>query len=192
MIRINLIPHREEYRQQQIIEHIIVYVSAILVAVALLGAIDIWKTQDLVQLQGENQTLKSQNKVLVKKIGELRNLDSLRKEVENKLKIVDELQAARFKTFVTLTALAEAMPESVWLKEVSEKGDSLSLRGFGESSQAVANFMRALELQDVFKDVVLQFDNSAKTEGFKVRSFALQFKRAVMSPEEDAKGGGKK
>ena len=188
MIRINLIPHREAFRQQQIIEHITVFFVVLVSTIALLAAIDAWKTQDLVSLQDEKLSLQSRNTALTKKIGELKNLDALRQDVERKLAIVDELQAGRFRTLITLKALAEAIPESIWVKKLSEKGGTLSLAGFGESSQGVAAFMRALEKQDAFSNVQLQFDNSVDKDGIEVRSFELTFSRVTVETGEAEKG----
>ncbi len=188
MIRINLIPHREAFRQQQIIEHITVFVVVLISTIVLLAAIDAWKTQDLVDLQGERSSLQSRNTKLTKKIGELKNLDALRQDVERKLAIVDELQAGRFRTLITLKTLAEAIPESIWVKQLSEKSGILSLAGFGESSQGVAAFMRALEKQDAFSNVQLQFDNSLDKDGIEVRSFELTFRRVTVEAGEAEKG----
>jgi type IV pilus assembly protein PilN len=188
MIRINLIPYREELRKKQIIEHVIVFVGVILVTVLFLAVVDAWKTAALTDMQQEKMSLQARNKALTKKIGELKDLDSLRKNVEKKLQIVDELQEGRFKTLVTLNKLAESIPESVWLTKLSEKKGSVSVAGFAESSQAVAAFMRALQEQDVFENITLVFDDVKKGEGSIARAFSLVFTRiSLVGKQEGAK-----
>lgn len=193
MIRINLIPHRAEFRKKQIIEYITVFVSSILLVVAIVVVIDIWSTQELTDLQAEQALLKTQNAQLSKKIGELRNLDSLRKDVEGKLQIVDELQAGRFRSLNTLVAVAETIPQNIWLISLKDNAGSLSLTGLGESSKAVANFMRALETSVYFDNVRLTVDKESQAEGVHVRQFELTFHRLTLAEQEAiAKAEGEK
>ncbi len=184
MIRINLIPHRAEFRKKQIIEYITVFVSSILLVIGIIIVIDIWSTQELTDLQAEQALLKTKNAQLSKKIGELRNLDSLRKDVEGKLQIVDELQAGRFRSFNTLVAIANAIPQNIWLVSLKDNAGSISLTGLGESSKAVANFMRALEASIYFDEVSLTVDKEAKAEGVEVRQFVLTFHRLTLAERE--------
>ncbi len=187
MIRINLIPHRAQFRQLQIIEYLAVFTSAILLVVFLIIVVDVWETDTLTDLQEEQASLKAQNAHLSKKIGELRNLDNLRKEVEGKLEIVDELQAGRFRTLVTLDAIAQGIPQNIWVKRMKDSSGSLSLDGYGESSKAVANFMRALESSVLFDDVRLKVDQSDTVDGVQVRRFTLDFRRLTLAEQEAAK-----
>jgi len=189
MIRINLIPHREAFRQQQIIEYIVTFAAAILLSVVIVVAINASVAENLTTLQEERSNLEAKNKNLSKKIGELRNLDSLREEVEGKLQIVDELQAGRFRSLETLNSIAESMPQNIWLIAFADNNSALSLDGFAESSQAIANFMRALERDSSFGNVKLSVDKSATAEGVNVRSFSLSLLRLTMAQQaEKAKG----
>jgi len=184
MIRINLIPHREAFRQQQIVEYIVAFVAAIAVTITLVVAVDVWVTKDLTAYQEEYASLKAKNTSLTKKIGELRNLDSLRKEVEDKLKIVDELQAGRFRSLVTLEAIAKSMPQNIWLSDIQDKSGSVNLKGYGESSQSIANFMRTLDGHPLFNQVRLSVDQEAVVEGVNVREFELSLHRLTLQEQE--------
>lgn len=184
MIRINLIPHRAEFRQKQILEYITVFVLSVLLVVSLIIVVDVWYTKDLTRLQEEQAALKTQNRELSKKIGALRNLDSLRKEVEDKLGIVDALQAGRFRSLNTLNAIAQSIPQNIWITTLKDTAGSLSLSGFGESSKAVANFMRALASSAYFDDVHLTVDQEANSGGVSVRKFALTFRRLTLAEQE--------
>lgn len=184
MIRINLIPHREAFRQQQIIEYIVAFTAAVLLSITIVAVINTSIAQDLTTLQEERAHLEVKNKNLSKKIGELRNLGSLREEVEGKLQIVDELQAGRFRSLETLDAIANAMPQNIWLISFADNNGTLSLDGFAESSQAIANFMRALERDNTLDNVKLSVDKSAKAEGADVRSFSLSLRRLTLAQQE--------
>ena len=184
MIRINLIPHRAEYRNKQITEYIVVFLMAVFATVAIIIILDLWATQDLTTLQEEQATLKTRNSELSKKIGELRNLDTLRKDVEGKLQIVDELQAGRFRSLNSLNAIAESIPQNVWIDQLDDNDGNILLSGFGESSKAVANFMRAIDLSTVFADVNLQYDQEHVENENNIRKFILSFRRLTLAEIE--------
>ena len=184
MIRVNLIPHRAEFRQQQIIEYIIVFTATVLLAIGIVVLVDVAYTSSLSDLKSEKSSLVAQNRLLIKKIGELRNLDALRKDVEGKLAIVDELQAGRFRSLTTLDSIAQAIPQNIWLESLNDKEGMISLTGLGESSQALANFMRSLQASDWFVDVSLVNDLEVLVEDQKVRSFSLTFRRLSLIEKE--------
>jgi len=194
MIRINLIPYRVAFRQQQIIEHISIFVAALLIAILLIVTVDVWSSKELSDLQDEQKGLQAQNAALSKKIGELRNLDALRRDVEGKLQIVDELQSGRFKSLNTFNAIAEAIPENIWITRLTDQPGQLILTGYGESSKAVANFMRAIEQREEFENVNLTVDKQAIAEGVEVRQFGLSFHRLSLKEktEQAAKKGALK
>ncbi|MDQ6989134.1 MAG: PilN domain-containing protein [Mariprofundaceae bacterium] len=184
MIRINLLPHRVEFRQHQILEHVIVFVAVVLLALALVITVNVLYTSSLDDLKAESSGLQQQNQVLIREIGELRNLDNLRQDVEGKLAIVDELQAGRFRSLQTLYTIADTMPENIWLERIVDKGGVLNITGMGESSKAVANFMRALPASKIFDDVTLLVTQEAKLNEISVRKFALNFRRLTLAEQE--------
>ena len=186
MIRINLIPHRAEFRKKQIIEYITVFSVAVVSTLLLIVLVDIWETQTLTELQEEQAMLRTRNDELSKKIGELRNLDALRKDVESKLQIVDELQEGRFRSLKTMQAISESIPQNVWIDQMQDDDGKLVMSGFGESSQAIANFMRAVELSNYFADVALQFDQEFLMDDAAIRKFIVSFRRLTLA-EQNAK-----
>ncbi len=186
MIRVNLLPHRTAFRQQQILEHVIVFVGVVLVALALVIAVNMMASQTFSDLQDEVTSLKAENQVLSRKIGALSGLDNLRQDVEAKLAIVDELQAGRFRSLKTLYEIANSLPENIWLDRVADRAGALSISGTGESSKAVANLMRALSESEAFADVGLTVDQILELDGMELRQFSLTFRGLTLAEQEKA------
>jgi type IV pilus assembly protein PilN len=183
MIRINLLPYRTERRQKQILQHLIAAVGALVLAVAISLSMQWMATSNLSDLQDEFGRLQAQNHALMKEIGKIKNLDKLRADVERKLKLVDQLQHGRFRSLNTFVELAKVIPENVWLTSVKDTGKQINLTGLGESNNAVANFMRALDASPIFSNVRLQVITRTQVGGVAVRQFDLVFDRV------DQKGG---
>ena len=191
MIRINLLPYRAALRQQQILQHLAVALGVIGVVVMLSLIMHLVATAQLSDLQDEFGNLRAQNMALQKKIGKIKNLDNLRKDVEKKLKLVDRLQAGRFRSLKTLYELTRTIPENVWLTQIVDKGGEIRLKGLGESNKAVANFMRALDKSPLFSNVRLQVISRTTVDDVPVRSFGLTFVRVDEVDKDSKKKDGK-
>jgi len=191
VIRINLLPYRAALRQQQILQHLAVALGVIGVVVMLSLIMHLVATAQLSDLQDEFGNLRAQNMALQKKIGKIKNLDNLRKDVEKKLKLVDRLQAGRFRSLKTLYELTRTIPENVWLTQIVDKGGEIRLKGLGESNKAVANFMRALDKSPLFSNVRLQVISRTTVDDVPVRSFDLTFVRVDEVDKDSKKKDGK-
>ena len=191
MIRINLLPYRTQRRQTKILQHLVVALAVIVVAVSLVLIADLIKTSELTELEDTFSELKAQNAALQKRIGKIKNLDNLRADVERKLKLVEELQQGRFHALVTLNKLSSAIPENVWLNSIADSGGKISLTGLGESNKAVANFMRALDQDAVFSNISLSTIARKKIKNIPVRSFKLTMNRVSEEVQKKAKESGK-
>ena len=179
MFRINLLPYRKEWRQKQIIQHLSYIVGAVFVVGLIVVGLNFYITGELTDLQEEKASLQRQNAQLTKKIGDLKNLDKLRADVEGKLALVDQLQEGRFETLNMLHELAQIIPENVWFSSAMDSSGRLQFTGYAESNKAVANFMRALDQSSLFEDISLQVIQRKDINGIPVRSFSLSLKRSA-------------
>jgi len=177
MIRINLIPYRTARRQSQIAQHVSAFIAVIVLA-ALLGlGLHTMASLQLADLKEQTIVLQQQNTDLKKKIGKIKDLDSLRNNVERKLNIVDDLQEGRFHSLHTLNTIATMIPQNVWLDSVSDRGQNIKLSGLAESNKAVANFMRKLDKSPVFSNVRLGEITRVVMDGLPLRRFSLTLAR---------------
>ena len=187
MIRINLLPYRAQRRQSQIIQHLVVGITVVLVATALVFFADLVKSSELTELEDQFNNIKVQNDILKKKIGKIKDLDKLRADVERKLTLVEELQQGRFRTLITLDTLAKVIPENVWLQSIVDSDGKITLSGLGESNKAIANFMRALDQASIFTGISLSTINRTNAGNIAVRSFSLTMSRVDEAAQEKGK-----
>jgi len=196
MIRINLIPYRNARRQQKIIQHVGIFFAVIVIALLLTLGVHSTVSMQLYDLKEETLSLQQQNAVLKKKIGKIKDLASLRADVERKLAIIDRLQAGRFRSLNTLHEIAKVIPDNVWIKSVKDRGENIELSGLGESNKAVANFMRKLDSSPLFSKIQLLVISRVTVDGRAVRQFSLNMSRTEeLSESSNAKAasnrGGK-
>ncbi len=177
MIRINLIPYRTARRQNQIVQHVSSFVAVVVLAGLLALAAQTMASLQLSDLKEQTIVLQQQNNDLKKKIGKIKDLDSLRSNVERKLDIVDRLQEGRFHSLITLNTIATLIPQNVWLRSMADKGHDIEISGLAESNKAVAVFMRKLDQSVIFSNVRLSVINRVMVDGLPLRQFSLTLAR---------------
>lgn len=174
MILINLLPYRQARRRQQILNHLYVFLGAILLVTLACGGIHVYGMKQLAALEAEYADLHQKNMLLVKKIGQIRKMEKLRAELQQRLDLVDQLQKNRFRAMVMLITVSKAIPRNVWITDLVDEGGETKIVGFGESNKAVADFIRALETSPIFEDVHLDVIERVNVEGFPMRRFRVR------------------
>jgi type IV pilus assembly protein PilN len=145
MIRINLLPVRA-VKKREMGRQVLVLGAGVLVLTLVLNAV--WYL-DRNSTYNRNQerivATRARIAELEKVIGEVNNINKRKREVEEKLKVLDELRKGRSGPVRLLDALSTATPKKVWLKDFDEKSNSVKLEGTAVSHDDVAEFMRALQ-----------------------------------------------
>lgn len=145
MIRINLLPHREERRKRQNIQIAVLAGLTLGLAVLIVGAVHIAISGQIDYQGGRNNYLKKEIAVLDKQIEEIKRLKEQTQQLLARKKVVEALQVNRSDTVHVLDQLARRMPEGVFLKSVKQTGPSITLVGYAQSNARVSTLMRSLE-----------------------------------------------
>lgn len=144
MIRINLLPVRQVKKREAGRQLLVAMAGFVLLA--LLGN-GFWYSSTASERDRHQQQLRdTQARIdqLKKVIGEVDNLNKRRAEVQEKLKVLDDLRRKRGGPVKLLDALAEATPKKAWVSEFSESESSARLSGQAESFDDVSELMRGL------------------------------------------------
>ena len=189
MIRINLLPHREEKRaarRQQFF--------ALLGAITMLAGL-IWfmgygvingyiNTQD-----DKNRFLKSEITALDKDIEAIKHLKEQTDALLSRKRIIESLQANRAETVHLFNELARQMPEGTYLKSIKQKGDKVTLIGYAQSNSRVSSLMRNLEASPLLERPGLVEIQSVALGSRRLSQFNLNvyFTRQQTTAEDDGK-----
>ena len=144
MIRVNLLPHREEKRkrrQQQF--GVLAGLSALF---ALLVAAGVWVFLDRqVDQQQQNVAyMKAEIAKLDKEIEEIRKIREETASLLAKKQVVEGLQSNRSEPVQLMDQLLRQLPEGVYLKSVKQNGTSVNILGYAQSNARVSTLMRNL------------------------------------------------
>jgi len=163
MMEINLLPHREARRAADLRESIALLVLGLIVVVAGMFFTHKSVNSDLAmaeamiaQLEADIERFEPQQK-LVKKF------KKQKKKLQDKLDVIDSLEAARNGPVRVLDELSLKVPERLWLTGIVTKGRKITLEGESLDTGVVADFLRGLNGSPFFNNVDLD-----KTSGGKV------------------------
>ena len=173
MIRINLLPHREIKRKQQQKEFFIMLGSVVGLGVAIWFAVHTYLDGRLEEQQGRNNYLTSEIALLDKQIDEIKKLKELTAALLQRKKVVESLQANRAETVYLLDQLVRQLPDGVYLKGISQKGDRVTVNGYAQSNARVSTFMRNLEASNYLEKPSLIEIKAAMDRNTRVSEFSL-------------------
>ncbi|WP_237064142.1 PilN domain-containing protein [Microbulbifer zhoushanensis] len=189
MANINLLPWRQEYREQKQKEF-----SQVLVAVVLAAGVAsfLWmKTVDgQIDNQNErNQILQAEIKVLNKQVREIKNLKKRRQELIDRMRVIQELQGNRPLSVRYFDEMVRATPEGLWLDSLKRSGKTIQVAGVAESNNRVSSFMRNLDGSDWYESPNLT-GVTARPE-FGEQASAFQLTVDVTGRKKDGEESGK-
>lgn len=145
MIRINLLPHREEkrrLRRQQFYT-----LSALMVLLGcVIGLVVHGVYGSLIERQqARNAFLKTEIENLGEQIGEIVRLREQIDALLARKQVIEALQVHRGELVHLLNELARSVPEGVVLKSLKQDGDRIMLVGHAQSNARVSHLMRNLD-----------------------------------------------
>lgn len=155
MPRINLLPWREELRQERQKN----FGIAAAVAVGL-AAFVVWYTHSVYAARidhqrDRNKYLNAQIEDLDEQIAEIRTLEDTRDRLIARMGIIDELQRSRPVVVHLFDELVRTLPDGVYLESVQQNSQRILIKGVAQSSTRVSNYMRDLDSSPWFKDAGL-------------------------------------
>jgi type IV pilus assembly protein PilN len=183
MIRINLLPVREERRKAGARNLAFVLVAAlagsVFLACALHGKVlhDISSTRRLAaETQKEIQRFEPQ----LKQVEEFKKTKA---EIEQKLNVIQGLNEARSGPVRMLDELATHTPDRIWLSKIEVHNGRMLMEGMSLDNELVALFLTALEESPYFKDVELVETQAKEKDGFRLNAFEVS--AVLTSPEAE-------
>lgn len=173
MIRINLLPHRQERRKAQY-KHMAILagmVAALGIAIVVLvhGVI-----AGYLAIQNDrNEFIKKENARLDKEIDEIKKL---RVEIASLLarkQVIERLQTDRAQPVYLLEQLVRQVPDGVYIRSFKQQGLRVSLTGYAQSNARVSTLMRNIASSPYLENPNLVEIKAAAVNNKRVAEFSM-------------------
>jgi type IV pilus assembly protein PilN len=144
MIRVNLLPHREEKRKRR--QQQFTVMAGIAAIIGLLAAAGVWAFLDnqVSQQQANVAYMKGEIAKLDKQITEIQKIREETAALLAKKQVVENLQSNRSEPVELLDQLLRQLPDGVYLKSVKQTGTKVNVTGYAQSNARVSTLMRNL------------------------------------------------
>lgn len=192
MIRINLLPHREEKRKA--LRQQFYALSALMAVLALF----IWFVgysliDAMIEHQAEkNRFLKSEIAVLDKQIDEIKKLKEQTESLLQRKQVIESLQANRTETVHLFNELARQLPAGVYLKSIKQEGQKITLVGYAQSNARVSTLMHNLDDSPILERPVLIEIKAAQVAKRRMSEFSMSIFFSRQSNAEQIDAAAKK
>lgn len=193
MIRINLLPHREEKRKARRQQF-----YALSGLTLLLGGLIVILVNGIisgyVSAQDEkNAFLKTEIAALDKSIDEIKRLREQTDALLQRKRVIESLQGNRSEAVGLFNELAKNVPEGVYIKKVTQQNNKINLVGYAQSNARVSSLMRNLESSPLLERPTLIEIKGATVDKRRVNEFSLDLYITRAADETEAgKGKGRK
>lgn len=193
MIRVNLLPHREEKRRARRQQF-----YALSGLVAVLAAFIIFLVYSLVAnrinaQEERNNFLKREIAALDKEIDEIKRLREQSNALLARKRVIETLQSNRAEAVGIFNDLVKLTPDGIYLKGIKQTNDFLQLNGYAQSNARVSGLMHNLETSILLENPVLQEIKAVNVDKRRLNEFTMivHVKRAITEEKKGAKPGPK-
>jgi len=145
MARINLLPWREELRQEKKRQFLSSLGLAALLTIIVMGLVHIYMLGLKDHQSQRNKMLQDEIAVLDSKIVEVKSIGERKSKLLSKIDLVQRLQESRPEIVHLFDEIPRTTPDGVFLNKFTQLGADLTFDGKTQSNARVSAFMRAVE-----------------------------------------------
>lgn len=187
MARINLLPWREDYREEKKQEFIRQF--ALVCMLAGIAAYAWFQVMaNAVDNQNQrNSILQTEINLLQQQVKEIQVLKKRRAELIERMKVIQDLQGTRPIIVRYFDEMARAVPDGIYLTSLVRSGDTITIEGVTESNNRVSTFMRQLDDSEWFADPNLKSVTADSKYGEQASRFLMLVKTVLPAGQDEEK-----
>lgn len=174
MITINLIPYRDKAKKDNLKRQISVIAGVLILFFAVIISVHAFLSVSLGKLEARAAEAEARLKVLDKQVGDVEKFKKDKKELEQKLGVINSLESNRSYPVRLLDGLNMLVPsKELWLEKLTQKEREITIEGMAKDSGVVARFMKSLEKAPFFSSVDLLVTREKEVVGVKLQQFII-------------------
>lgn len=142
MIRINLLPHREEKRKQRKAAFFRLLALAAVGGLAIVLAVGGFFAAQIAEQEQRNNFIKAENTRLDAQIKEITTLKQEIEALKARQQAVEDLQSDRNQPVYLMDELVKQVPEGIYLRSFKQENQRVVVTGYAQSNERVSELLR--------------------------------------------------
>lgn len=178
MAHINLLPWREELREERQKQFYIALLAGLVFAAVVLYLVMTYADNLIEEQNQRNAFLQQEIAKVDKKIREIKELEKQRERLLARMQVIQELQESRPKIVKVFNSLPRIVPEGVNLQKVTRNGNLLNFDGVAQSNARVSVFMQNIDEHEEYGESRLKVIKRTTSRDDAIRSFTVEVNEA--------------
>ncbi|CAG4884952.1 Type IV pilus biogenesis protein PilN [Georgfuchsia toluolica] len=185
MIRVNLLPHREEKRKARR-QQFFAVAGLLVVLAGVIWFLGFTVINGYINTQqATNEYLEKEINVLKKQIEEISSLKEQTDALLARKQVIESLQGSRAQTVTLFTELLSRVPDGIRLVSLGQDGRKIAITGEALSEARVSTLLRSLEESPLFEHAV-PIEIRAIPSASNNSLFTFQLSVMIAQPSVDA------
>jgi len=185
MAKINLLPWREELREQKQKDFIAAIGAGVAITCFLFFLAYLQIEAMKAYQKSRNSTISAEIGVVDKKIKEIKDIESKKSKLLTKIDVIQKLQESRPQIVHLFDELAKSTPEGIFLSKFKQTGENLAVSGKAQSNARISAYMRSIETSDWLRAPVLQvIKGKNKIKSGQLNDFSMLAKQGTKKQQE--------
>lgn len=148
MARINLLPWREQLREERKQRFLVALAGSLVVAGGLVFLGDMLLNGAIDNQNARNQFIRNEITVLESRIKEINELQAQRQQLIERMKIIQDLQLNRPVIARLFDQMTRTLPDGLYYESVKMQGKTITIAGAAESNNRVSELMRSMDASE--------------------------------------------
>ena len=148
MAHINLLPWREEQRQEQTRQFATMTGLSLLLTAALVFLVHVTVENQIDHQKMRNKMLQDEIATLNKALEQIAELEETKAQLLARMDVIQSLQQRRPQIVHLFDDFVRTVPEGIFLTKITQDADQLTIKGVAESNGRVSAYMRNIDASD--------------------------------------------
>ena len=148
MAHINLLPWREEQRQEQTRQFATVTVLSLILTGALMFLVHATFSGQIDHQKFRNKMLQDEINTLDASLKQIETLEDTKEQLLARMDVIQSLQQQRPQIVHLFDDFVRTVPEGIFLRNIKQDGAQLTIQGVAESNGRVSAYMRNIDASD--------------------------------------------
>jgi type IV pilus assembly protein PilN len=188
MAHINLLPWREEQRQEQTRQFATITVLSMVLTGALIFMVHVTFNNQIDHQKYRNKILQDEIARLDESLQQIEKLEETKEQLLSRMDVIQSLQQQRPQIVHLFDDFVRTVPEGIYLTDIKQVANQLTIKGVAESNGRVSAYMRNIDSSEWMTTPKLQVIETRKGT-LRSSDFTLITSQSLPDDEKEAAKG---